>query len=432
MTDFLTRLVERTLGLSPTVRPDIPPTFAPEVTEPAPRDVPGARSPTTGPGHTGAVARRSLPEPYPGPPEGAGGDAAGAGEAEHGPDVVPPHETPPSAGSRPPDGSEGEPSRGPEPPVSEDLEARWEVDRHSTVSGTDADEPPRGAARPRLSSASAPPDAAVTDTSPEVERPRMIKNDEERPEAPPSAPSTGPAEGPSGRPEPRIELDEPHDGPSRSSARLKRRPGAERWERPDPDPAPEGPGVGRSGIPAERDEPASPGRRAGDPAGAVESMAPPVEEDGPEPRAGLDRARSGAPELPASQTSRRGAPVQASGREGHEQGPDPAPEHVADPRRRRAETPVAPEDKGDQTGPLRRAVPRLPLVPTTSRPRAAPRGREVRDEVPSPTIRVTIGRVEVRAVIPSPPQPPPPQPPAMREPALSLEDYLQQHAGGRR
>jgi hypothetical protein len=397
MADFLTRLVERTLGLSSTVRPDIPPTFAPEVTGPAPRDAPGAHPPTDL-GH------------------------AGAREAEHGTDAVPHHETPPFTVSRTPDGSGGEPARGSEPPVAEDTEERWEIDRHSTVPGMDADEPSRGPGRPRPSSASVPPDVTVADTSPEAMRSWTIMNDEERPEAPPSASSAG---SPSGRHEPRIEPNNPNDGPS--SARLKRRPGAGHQATPGPDPVPEGPDAGRSEIPTVRGEPASPGRRTDDPADAVESLAPPAEGVGPELRAGLDRARSGAPDRLVSQTGRRGAPGQASGREGHERGPDPVSELVADPLGRRPEKPAAPEREEVHPDPLRRAVPQVPLVPATNRPRGVARGREVRAEVTSPTIRVTIGRVEVRAVAPPPPQ----QPQPMREPSLSLEDYLKQHAGGR-
>jgi hypothetical protein len=59
-------------------------------------------------------------------------------------------------------------------------------------------------------------------------------------------------------------------------------------------------------------------------------------------------------------------------------------------------------------------------------PHAAP------PESPAPTIRVAIGRIEVRAITP------PPMPPAQRTaptrpgPALSLDDYLKQHNGRRR
>jgi hypothetical protein len=49
----------------------------------------------------------------------------------------------------------------------------------------------------------------------------------------------------------------------------------------------------------------------------------------------------------------------------------------------------------------------------------------------APTIRVSIGRIEVRAIMPSVP-PARHTPPAQSRPQLSLEDYLQQHRGGSR
>jgi hypothetical protein len=48
-----------------------------------------------------------------------------------------------------------------------------------------------------------------------------------------------------------------------------------------------------------------------------------------------------------------------------------------------------------------------------------------------PSINVTIGRVEVRAIISAPPPAPAPRP-AQRNAALSLDDYLKQRSGGRR
>lgn len=51
-----------------------------------------------------------------------------------------------------------------------------------------------------------------------------------------------------------------------------------------------------------------------------------------------------------------------------------------------------------------------------------------RVEQPAPTIRVTIGRIDVRAI--TPPAPAPRTPPASAKPALSLDDYLKQREGG--
>lgn len=86
--------------------------------------------------------------------------------------------------------------------------------------------------------------------------------------------------------------------------------------------------------------------------------------------------------------------------------------------------------------PARRvAVPALrpaPLEPTARQrsdvsPRPAlPRRRAAETE---PTIRVTIGRVEVRAV--TPPSRPPSKPAELRRPPLSLDEYLERRNAGR-
>jgi hypothetical protein len=54
-------------------------------------------------------------------------------------------------------------------------------------------------------------------------------------------------------------------------------------------------------------------------------------------------------------------------------------------------------------------------------------------ESSAPAIRVTIGRIEVRAITPPPPRPPAQRStPARPGPELSLDDYLKQHNGGQR
>ena len=56
-------------------------------------------------------------------------------------------------------------------------------------------------------------------------------------------------------------------------------------------------------------------------------------------------------------------------------------------------------------------------------------GRRPMQLAPSaPTVRVTIGRVEVRAIQPSPE---PPTPSAPRGPRLTLDDYLRERGGDR-
>lgn len=80
-----------------------------------------------------------------------------------------------------------------------------------------------------------------------------------------------------------------------------------------------------------------------------------------------------------------------------------------------------------------RIAPRIVDHLPDQRQEQAPREtRAFAPEPPAPTIRVAIGRIEVRAITP------PPAPPARRElpvrsgPALSLDDYLKQRNGGQR
>ena len=81
----------------------------------------------------------------------------------------------------------------------------------------------------------------------------------------------------------------------------------------------------------------------------------------------------------------------------------------------------------------------LPVVPRMVRPllygypeRGPREPRVAASEPPAPTIRVAIGRIEVRAIAP------PPTPPARREtparpgPTLALDDYLKQRNEERR
>lgn len=86
-----------------------------------------------------------------------------------------------------------------------------------------------------------------------------------------------------------------------------------------------------------------------------------------------------------------------------------------------------------------KATPHAKVSPTllTIRPRlqvpshqAEPPLTEQRSSPAAPTIRVTIGRVEVRAVMPAQPAPRPAR--HKPSPSLSLEDYLKQRDGRRR
>ena len=53
-------------------------------------------------------------------------------------------------------------------------------------------------------------------------------------------------------------------------------------------------------------------------------------------------------------------------------------------------------------------------------------------EPPAPTIRVAIGRIEVRAIMPPPATPTRQTAPTTPRPELSLDDYLKQRNGGQR
>jgi hypothetical protein len=95
--------------------------------------------------------------------------------------------------------------------------------------------------------------------------------------------------------------------------------------------------------------------------------------------------------------------------------------HTA-PRGRRTREAARPEGIVERPAAAVRPTSRL-----TAARRATP-AKQVRDD--PPPVRVTIGRIEVRAVVP-PPQAPPR--PASRRPApLSLDEYLEQRRSGRR
>lgn len=120
--------------------------------------------------------------------------------------------------------------------------------------------------------------------------------------------------------------------------------------------------------------------------------------------------------------------------------PEPAPASLAP----RAESLETMSHREQAIRPHSPAAPRDPAAPGLDhegalRPRreasvVPPEGLSRRDErgaAEAPVIRITIGRVEVRAV--SPPQrTAPPPPPRPRPPALSLDDYLKQRREDRR
>lgn len=92
----------------------------------------------------------------------------------------------------------------------------------------------------------------------------------------------------------------------------------------------------------------------------------------------------------------------------------PAASHAPGPESKTAAVPLTPP-----TSPLRPLAVRRRDLSEPARPKGEPA---------EPTIRVTIGRVEVRAVT----QPDAPQPPARPQPEQTLAEYLREAAGRRR
>ena len=87
--------------------------------------------------------------------------------------------------------------------------------------------------------------------------------------------------------------------------------------------------------------------------------------------------------------------------------------------------PVA--DFGKEPEPIvapQHALPRPSAFPAMKRELPLPAERNA----PPPTVRVTIGRIEVRAALPTPPTATR-EPPRPRRPALSLDDYLKRRNG---
>jgi hypothetical protein len=406
--DYLSRLVDRTLGLFPTVQPDVPPAFATETAEIAPYDAPHGRPP---PGrvthHTGPSPQR--PTLHPEPPERPGMDTpAITREEDEEPDTGERgYDVPPSTAAGPPDRTGSPPARGAGSSVTESTGEREEIGHHPAGPGQEDDEPLPDPEKYRRRPAITLPDTTVPDETREPEGSRVLPDPREAP--PPESPAEL-VENPTGPSEPPIDLDESPTGSSRSGARPAERPGTERGET----------------------EVAVSPRRRGTP-GVKEHAAPPADATVPDRRARPGRPRPTAPDHPTSQAAGDEGRDLTIGREERERTPEPA----ADARGLPLAEPASSGRAEPSSGPPRRPVPDTPLVPVSGRPRAtpaaefvgAPHKREGTQEASSPTVRITIGRVEVRAVTPEPAQP---LPAARPEPALSLEDYLRQRDGGRR
>jgi len=117
--------------------------------------------------------------------------------------------------------------------------------------------------------------------------------------------------------------------------------------------------------------------------------------------------------------------------------PSAPPSPSGDPRARAAPLPAVPGAEGAPPTPAGSAPgPREPLLP--SRPKVSPAShqppvagpRRGAAAPPETVIRVTIGRVDVRAVPPA--RPPAREARAAPQPRLTLEGYLERRRGGRR
>lgn len=149
---------------------------------------------------------------------------------------------------------------------------------------------------------------------------------------------------------------------------------------------------------------------------------------------------------PVGERSMGGFPTRLEPPVEEEDGPSPPPEPSPGIPKdvsgsQRTSKPSRPERRQVPEAPPSTTYPQRSLVPRVLRPNIAARREPARSrpdeqgvalpELPSspPTVRVTIGRVEVRAILP-PTSPPPRIPPARRGPALSLDDYLKQRNEG--
>jgi hypothetical protein len=357
--DYLTRLVERTLGLSPTAQPEIPPTFAPEAGNPpppAPDADAGGYSPPT---DNRTTRRADDPPQRPEPPERSEEDTPLVQRNEEdGPNLV-------EWGNGPTTGR---------PFGTKNVEERAVIEHHPTGAEREGDETPRGPEGHRQSPTFVPPDTAASDEAARRARwePEGSKVAPDRRGVPSSEPLTGPSE--------TIRDDDngPDERPSETDARPAKRPGGRALLSSG-----DRPGTDHDEPAAERGEPdisVSQSRREAQPSSARAHTAPPTDAVDPGGRARPGREWLVTQDRPVSQTA---------GREEHDRTSDPSASVVAPHQRRGAEK-----------------------------------------ETPSPTVRITIGRVEVRAILPEPVAAQPPTE-ARSEPALSLEDYLKQPSGGR-
>lgn len=446
MGDFLTRLAERTLGTAPVVQPLMPSTFAPEPTgyapdsgwdgdAPAPSDAsdrprapgaPGARqedrssvAPAT-PKHPRGTLDTRRESRDPAAPAPAERRLVSTREDQGNPPPVPPgHPRRTPAGPDPRHSTEPGPARRDEAaPASPDL-------------------PPGGFLPVPLQAEGGPGRAASRFTGASVERGRGVSSPEPGPSADvqEDAPEPGarsrvpPAAGaaskdmPTGRPEyaATVQREDRQEPPSATSEHARRTPGIGATPRRPVEVRP----LERRDMSGQEDQRGSP----------RSTMRHPPTPPGTNPEA-LRRADRGPARRGVSSTPQLALP---------ESLPFKPSSTAAESGRsvfRPIETLVAPpSDDGGVPGSEatldRSATPDAPrpVAPRTDRPRSnsqPERGSREPSAAPAPelpTIRVSIGRIEVRAIAPPVQRPAPARRPG---PALALDDYLKQRSGGQR
>ena len=202
---------------------------------------------------------------------------------------------------------------------------------------------------------------------------------------------------------------------------------------PVPDPArrPSDPGPGpsaerRSRRPVTRRRPQGPHRPVADdrPLREGGSETPHHVEPAPARRGAPEKTRHPKPERPPSIPS---ATEEGPSWPGTARPTVPLAKPAATPPREAANAPA-----GAQAA-LPAVVPKTIPEGIQQQGERGPMGtRRPEPEPPAPTIRVSIGRIEVRAVTPPPPAPPRRERVGPSSPPLSLDDYLKQRGGGRR
>ena len=178
----------------------------------------------------------------------------------------------------------------------------------------------------------------------------------------------------------------------------------------------------------------TPGKNSADARPPRSSLAQPASAPAPTPDGSTDQqtgrhssplvgSQSDTPPKSAAVQEKRLPPVQDRRRVDNEPAAmpaAPAPRHFV-----RTESLLAPEAqllKPASAIPQDRAAPLSSAAPSPAEPAGT--------QESAPTIKITIGRVDVRAITPA--QPTPRRAPATRGPALSLDDYLKQRSGGQR